>query len=537
MTRFKCVPTSAPAVLLGLILSACSGERPSVPSPTAQAPTVSGVTVDGGGTQVRQGRDDLRVTVVGAHFGERPTAFLGSISVTVEAGSDDRTLHLRARLPHGQDRGPLALKVRTPGGSTVRDGALDVTAITSGPDGSDLSGDGTPTRPFRSLRAALQVSAEGDFVTLLAGRYDAEHGESWVEGPEFGERIPNGVNVTGEAGVTLSGPGGGDGSALDFEGAGSLADVSMQNFGTCVGAFSATAVQVHLDGLDLEHCVVSGVSTNGAAQVTLSGGRIHGGDVGIRAQGQASLTLEGTHIDHNELGLLLGDQARAALSLTEIDHHDGAALGGVGVIISGSATLTADKSTIHDNRARGVLLRGAGQAKLDKSLISGNGVTWEESAGIYLEDSSSLVLKSSEVSGNGLAGISVGGTANTVTLSNNLIQANRNGVLFAPAGGALKMRDNTVKDNADAGIYIGGAASVLDLGDAAESGRNVVSGNGGCALEDQRPPRALADGPVVTLNGTSLNGTTYQTPFLAMGPFNTSGVLCITGTNNRVGIE
>ncbi len=447
----------------------------------------SEVTVEGGGgsRQVPQGRGEVRLSVTGENLERATSVSLGGLDVDVLEQAPG-SLSLSVQVPHGAEVGAKDLVLAAAGGDTKLEAALEVTPITSGPDGDDGAGAGTPDDPYRTLGRALAETEPGDTVLLLDGVYSAGTGESWptiafdMGGAVLtpGPNMPPGVTVKGESasGTVLDGLGaGGDVVGLAFAANGGAADLTLRGF-----AIGSTVLEgtVELSGV---------VATENAFGVYASGGDLTGRDLELTS---------------NETGLLaLGE---ALVELEGGSAHDNEE---AGVIVTGGAELLAAGIEAFGNGVSGIAVAGAATASLDAARLYDNA-----QHGLATSGTATAHVTASELQSNGMGGLWHGGA--------NLV-----------------MRGTTVQGNAEFGVYVDGTPELVDLGTFFEPGENDLHGNGpdgnGDQLLDARPDRDTLGPIVFTVSATDLQGE-RPAPDVYVGLYLDSPRFSILGKNNVI---
>ncbi|MDJ0976285.1 MAG: DUF1565 domain-containing protein [Planctomycetota bacterium] len=170
-------------------------------------------------------------------------------------------------------------------------------------NGSDLTGDGSPENPFRTITKGLGAAVNGDVVRVGPGLYDAALGEVFPLEPGLGVAVRGTVDVT-----VLGGP-----KPLTRVVGGGLWD------GDAEGRLHATFVPGPLSllrGLAI-HNPQAFVPFPGPkpaavvlahAEVTLDGCRLHDSDKGIRiVAGALGNVIERCAFDGNGIGLFISE--------------------------------------------------------------------------------------------------------------------------------------------------------------------------------------------------------------------------------------
>lgn len=222
-------------VHLPLLLAACS----SAPSSRGDGLVVSPAS------EVRQGQSGIRLTLTreGGGLANPSQVDFQDLDIVVAPGSTDVRLELAVTVPHGALLGPKTLTITTPIRTTTAVDAVDVTAITAGPEGLD-SELGTAHAPFRSLEQALRVSDSGDTVTLHGGTYRESSGEAW------GYVVPDGLTISGDgASTTLLESDAQAPSGLEPSARLTVRDLSLSGF--AIGIKAGTAAQLSLQSAEV----------------------------------------------------------------------------------------------------------------------------------------------------------------------------------------------------------------------------------------------------------------------------------------------
>jgi hypothetical protein len=112
---------------------------------------------------------------------------------------------------------------------------------------------------------------------------------------------------------------------------------------------------------------------------------------------------------------------------------------------------------------------------------------------------------------------------------------------------ALRVRGSVIgSSNASVALEVYGANADVDLGRAGDPGLNQLTSaltradaycQGTWAVLDARPPRDTANGKIILLTGSTLNGTAFPAGTKAIGPTKNETSWCIKGTNNRLAFE
>lgn len=430
--------------------------------------------------------------------------------------------------------------------------------------GSDTTGNGTLSAPFKTIEKAAGVATKGNVVTILDGKCDE------TTEPKFAQAngtidIPDGVGVqAANAGkVTLQGAAALRSSGLKFLGSGSVSGLAFVRFGRAISASAGTlTVQgTSFDDiwqgrpLELSGSVVAtlapGSLTNyigtnqhgfallqGSAKLTLSGGSIGGaldssvsGDALFLVRDASELVLSGVTLTDNKLsGVAARNTAKVRLT-SQTSFKNTASLACCGqssVRLQDASLLEMTDSKIEGASAPAILV---GDATAGGSAAP------------------TLNLKNASLTGNshGILSLSTITAVPTVTLDGVTIGSNGGGISLQSGGlvdikasaikdnktpcgpgiyigkpsvvSSLKMRSTEVKNNCTAGVqFLGAAGSTLDLGRGDSLGQNTLSGNGvsgvgGLTVETAAAITAYAAGNtwIASVQGASGTGT-YAVP-------------------------
>lgn|GEM_PF-805834 len=450
--------------------------------PKAEVTSVS-IEDNEGSKQVRQGAGSVNLSVTGRHL-ERVTGItLGELAVAFTASEDGTTLMVSAAIPHGAPLGNKTLMLTTAGGTTTVPEALVVTPITAGPAGDDVVGQGTPQRPYRSLKTALAVWREGDTVYLQNGLYSAASGEQWPSQSGTpptvlpGPNVPAGAVIMGESAteVVLEGSGGGS-AGLAFAGDASVSNLTLRGFARAVLANTGT--------------------------VTLEAIRVLESGDGLFAYGNVTLSGNASELAANTNGLV--SSAGAVVTLEETAVYDNAE---AGIILNQAPSVTLRRVQLHRNQTG---IRASGDAAL---TIENSAIFNHTDSGLRAEGNARVRLQASEVHNN-----------------------TRFGLVFS--GAELTLRGTKVYANLEggAGVYIEGDPSKVDLGTLSEPGLNEIYDNLGVQLLDARPDRQEPNLVFITLSETRLNGLLLEPGvYLAEGtPYFNVPYFAILGVNNGI---
>lgn len=368
------------------------------------------------------------------------------------------------------------------------------------------SNDGTFSRPFRSLEAAVKAAKPGDTVVVAAGTYDT------------GVTVPAGVHVAGVGASTVRlEPGTGPAMAIEGSGTSRIAGIGVYNaigFGISVSkGADATLVGVRVEKTQAGKDVGMqghGVAANGAKKVTLEGCQLVGNiGVGLVVQASGPVSI----IDP----LFLKDPTASARGTGKVGIIDplfvpksqvtGNQGGGVAIIDplfapASDATapdLTMTATDVSANSKFGVALYGAG-ASISRSAIRGTkGNQGDAADGLIVTSRqkpsdkdpvlSVKVDAASVLTGNGRAGV-LATTGAEVEVAAEVSLSGRGGVWAQGEKAKVRLTKTAVlAQNTMVGVAVT-AGATLDVTGARVSDTkvyNYMPPGGGLAVE-------LADG-------------------------------------------
>lgn len=198
-------------------------------------------------------------------------------------------------------------------------------------------------------------------------------------------------------------------AADDLCGTTIVANLTLDHDLNCAGTgliVGADGIELNLNGHSITGSGTSfGISVTGRTGVSISGGRISNFGAGVRTSNSAHIVIKGNEFRGNTDGVDLA---------------------------AGSEGNTVTQNEFRDNRARGIMVRGASSDHLIKeNTFAGNRV------GILLFGAANSIVKENIVSASVLAGIRVNVLATGNLVIENTTMANPVGIDFimGPAGG------------------------------------------------------------------------------------------------------
>jgi len=473
----------------------------------APAVLVDGVVVTPS-PSVRQGQINVTVTVTRAAGGLSTAGLfdLADLTARAQAGTTDTSLVLKVSVPHGAPLGKRTLKIATSAGVITAADVLEVSAITSGPAGTD-SNAGSAASPFLTLKQAMLVADVGDTVHLMDGTYNTKGGETW------GYVIPENLTVVGDstAGTIIDG----QGATSNPNGFNASAALKLKNL-TVLHFNYGVDVQKPSSTLTLED-VQLGNHANTAIYVEQAAAgstvNILGKNTLIDQPGESALyvynspnttvnitdaTLQGgSYVVYYAYNCGGGKLNVSGGTIKQLANYNAIYMGISSNTVGTAVTLT--KATIVGNISYS-------DPKGGSMTVTGSTITQKSGNGIDFAASSLTMTDSSVTMSASSTGIYLNGAQATMFLKGVIITGGGYGVQQYGAGTSAKLRGTTISGTAyDAYIL---QAGDLDLGTATESGDNILAAPAGTSywcLNISRPQGASGGNPV-TCSGTTLNG-------------------------------
>jgi hypothetical protein len=322
-----------------------------------------------------------------------------------------------------------------------REPAVAVLEVSSRRGSDDASADGSPTRPFATLAAALRAAPPGALVRLDEGDYRAglvlaRPVVLTGRGPARTRLLPGPggepiLLVRGSGRVELRGlaiEGGGVGLLIEGGEGHVLSDVALRGQGHA--ALVLRAAEVTLRGSEV---VDTGGGTSGIGIETI-GGAIHLDRCLLRSAGRRAIAFRGTRALLEAVDI--ADSALSAVQATDgatvqirggsFVHHGGAAL------YAGGARLSVDGARIADNEYGVLGFRGA-HVSVEGSLLEDHRV-----AGVALVESSGSVKRSTIYRGGIEGGISAQKTTEPLLVEDSrIVEPGTFGIHLSDAGAVI----------------------------------------------------------------------------------------------------
>jgi hypothetical protein len=263
------------------------------------------------------------------------------------------------------------------------------TVYVDGVAGAD-SGDGTKSKPLRTLAAALALAPDGGRIALGAGQY--AEAPVIARSVEIAGRCPSMVAITGNDGDPAL-------PTTVHVTTGTVTIRGVRIGGDGVGLFAEGDAQVTLSGVLVDGALGAGVSATKGATLSITGSIVRGtrgeDSLGISGSAGASVTIDQSMVAGGEhIGIGVTDHGT---SLTVRDSLvEGA--GKHGVVVSSDAAADLRASAITGAARDGLRIKQA-QATAAQLVVEGNGED-----GVYNEGDcadtrrrSTLVLSESAV--------------------------------------------------------------------------------------------------------------------------------------------
>jgi hypothetical protein len=520
---------------LGMAATAQSTRGPALAAPydwsittsPEPAPEIDSVTIDGYPTgEVPFGAGPITVHLTGKYLdgvtgssvtSENPAhTFAGTIAASPSPGPSSTELLLTMTVPHAtswtsylvdDSSHGMDLELDTSHGSGFIE-VMVLEAITAGPSGSDTTGLGTYSSPFRSLAHCLGRASGSDTIYLKGGTYNETNGEQWVSGILLSSytNLPGSIRIRGD---------GNDVTILTTNLTGQSAFV--------IGS-AAPARNVYIDDLTLQG-FASGL---GVGSGTLEfDAKVNGSTKnGLAVTGTGTLTINQGEVSGNGTGCCTGTAALYS-----------------GIYAANTSTLNLSNANLHDNAAAGLYLKDTAAAQIDpgcsfnRTNYVSAGVTKYAvpsglGAGIVIDGSSGVAahyllistLPYPEVANNNNYGILInsGGGTYTVDLTFWKIHDNSTGnVLINNANTTFKMINSYVNHS----FYgVGVAAGAAFLG-------TVSGSNGGNTFDHHSDYDLEVQGGSIESTGSLLAGnqSTATDPY----PNHGAGAVIISNSSSN----
>jgi hypothetical protein len=304
------------------------------------------------------------------------------------------------------------------GGGSGTTSPPPATGLFVDPLGGSDAAKGTRDAPFKTIAKALSVAASGETVRLGTGTYSVSSGET------FPLSVPDGVSIEAIVAGNAVLLGTAQDTGLALAGAAAVSNLVLRGFGK---AITASAGALALDGVTFADDGVA-VQLTGSAAATLSGTEVAGG-----VDSYGAFSLDGA----------------STLAMTG-GSVSGVGCNGFGAVTAGSAALTLEGVTFHDNAGTALYATKASSITFKSGTIAyPSGGACQPRELVALVDSAQLVLQGSALSGGG-TGIQGSGTSISVSVTGGSIT----GAVNAGIDAAVVAVDGTsISDNGYAGIY------------------------------------------------------------------------------------
>jgi hypothetical protein len=449
-----------------------AGPVPSDPDASPDAPVPSAIErvflENVPDVQIRQGGTAVLV-VEGSGLGGIGALGLGDAVTVAPLGGDDRARRYQLTVAHGHPFGDVALAATTADGALDVAAAITVTPFVYAPDGS-RDGRGTYSSPLRACNGDTTETQAGDTKLLLAGTYECVGDLTAHRGAILRGEGPDRTIVAGRGYVRFTGGGAGTTELRD------LAIARMDDAAVFLpegevvvdnvrlvqsGIYMLHAGHVRISRLDADRDAGPALSAGGSSPVTvdLADSRLVSLDAGVSAS-SGRMTIRDTHIDATS-GILAGDLNGSP---------------GPTITMSGGSI----RATIRAINAH------QGSVTVERTAITAVGT--QAYTGMWATEAALTLGTGTTVRGFAEA-ILIGsafspGTAR-VQLDGVDIEAREIGVVAEGSETPSELRVRNSRIQGRRGLWISGAPRVLDLGTAASSGENVISGSV-YAIDDQR---------------------------------------------------
>ena len=280
--------------------------------------------------------------------------------------------------------------------------------------GSDVTGNGSPANPWRSLVKAMQLATAGDTIFIDAGLYDSF---VTVNGTET-----VGVNIDKDS-ITLIGKDS-TSTVIDPPGANTL--ISLY------GIYADTQVGLRITNLGVKDAY------NGIYFINVDRSTISNDSAGIcgyagiyLSNGSDTNTVSGNRTDSNAVW---------------------------GIALNSSSNNTVNNNTVNLNSQYGIELA----ASSNGNTVSNNTASSNTNYGISLNSSSNNTVSNNTVSSNVLAGIRLASSSNNTVVQNDVRNNTEYQISIALASSSDTVQKNNIVPsgtNPDSGVYNGSTSA------------------------------------------------------------------------------
>jgi Protein of unknown function (DUF1565)/Right handed beta helix region len=302
-----------------------------------------------------------------------------------------------------------------------------------GGTGDDDNGSGQCIKPYKTITKALAaantstakvVHVRGEATALVYGTATT------------GERFPL---VVDKNGLTLEGDGE---STVIVRGGGACAPIDETE--NCALAIVGTDVTIR--GLQVENIAGHGIRSESSVIKIEDTIATNCATAGILLKSDAAWLTRVTTTNNGFDGL--------RVYLPTLDQY----------------TVNIDHCTLANNGHRGLYAQKNGKITSTSTTYANN--SW---SGVAIEDSVNFASKDDTFENNNDGVFAVNDSAGvTIDLDNALVQLNRGAGVQIAQCKTFKMRDSKILDNTEAGLSISAPGETIDLGSAADPGRNTL---------------------------------------------------------------
>lgn len=396
-----------------------------------------------------------------------------------------------------------------PGHGSAR---LVVLVSTTGDDTNDGL---TPASPVRTLKRAIGLAAVNDLVgtiSLSAGRYTSETGESF---PYF---VPPGLLIAGPVGggVILAGAGAEQGLLMD---SGTLRDVEFEDFMVAVtgtGSSELTNIRVRSSMLALRG--------EASAKLTVNKLDVTGAD-GACATGielNADANLDASNVSTRALGVSfrLMDRSTSLVARANIVGDDSCspAQNTTGVFTVATEEAFELRDSIVDGGTNGVVFSSSA-ARTTATLV--NTTIRNVVRTSIIGRKVTIVMTGGELSG-GFSALDMRDSTGQIT--NVTFSQYQNAAIGVGDDAILKMRNCSLTGSV-LGLYLYSNTATLDLGTIADPGGNIIQNQGTGLYMDPGVTRvhveAVGNTWIPSIQGA--DGEGHYAPMKLEGPVAGSG--------------
>ena len=262
----------------------------------------------------------------------------------------------------------------------LKDNARIVQPIYASPQGNDITGNGTITKPYQTCQRAIDAynQGQGDLLYLLPGTYTENitlgreitlHGagrEKTVLTAESGEviRIQNAQDVF-ISGLTIDGQTTASKGIVCFDSKVEISNAKIMGGDFCGVGHHNSQLRIH--GCDIRNNTSHGIEGGGTSSITIFDNVITGSNIGIGCWSQVTGLIRDNYIRKNFAGIKCADNSSPTIDANLISKNNYE-----GIVVSGSAAPKIIRNTISHNVVRGITAVDSPQPLIGGDITQAN---------------------------------------------------------------------------------------------------------------------------------------------------------------------